>query len=142
MFDGEIWLREISLMIEWVYGVCWMMEYLEFVGWRNLWEDRICWITECIGWWNLLDDGICWMIKFIECWNLLGDKVCWWNLLDDGICWMMEFLRALKKILKNTTKVYRRVVFLRTFLYFIENPPKYIKCTELYNSCTANTRVV
>ena len=49
---------------------------------------------------------------------------------------------TLKKILKNTTKVYRRVVFLRTFLYFMENPPKYIKCTELYNSCTANTRVV
>ena len=55
-----------------------------------------------------------------------------------------DFDVALKKILKNTIKVSRRVVFLRTLLYFFENTPDVPNCIavvqqihELYSKYTS-----
>ena len=53
---------------------------------------------------------------------------------------------TLKKILKNTIKVYRRVVFLRTFLYFFENTPDVPNCIavvqQIHELFSENTIIV
>ena len=53
---------------------------------------------------------------------------------------------TLKKILKNTIKVYRRVVFLRTLLYFFENTPDVPNCIavvqQIHELFSENTIIV